>query len=104
MTETALYFGLSRPDGTVTQREWEAFRDDILVTQFSDGFTIVEGDGYWRNPKTGRSASEPSKVLVRIHSGSKSDQAATAQVIETYKAKFQQHSVLRVDNSVCAVF
>ena len=50
LTETTLFFGLSRPDGEVTEEEWDAFQKNHLVPAFAEGFTVIDGDGYWRRP------------------------------------------------------
>ena len=103
-TETALYFGLSGPAGPISEGDWNAFRRDVLVPAFSEGFTVIGGDGFWRSSKTGEAASEPSKVVIRIHEKTRDDEAEIADVIATYKKDFQQESVLRVDTPVCATF
>ncbi len=104
MTETALYFGLSGPAGSLSEDDWQGFRADVLVPAFSEGFTVIDGDGFWRNPETGHAASEPSKVVIRVHERRRRDDQAMTQVIDAYKTRFEQQSVLRVDTRVCAAF
>ena len=104
MTETALYFGLTGPDGPISKDQWLGFRDSVLVPAFSDGFTVLDGDGFWRDPDTQIAASEPSKVVIRVHERRRSDVEAIAAVIKTYKTDFKQTSVLQVDTPVCAAF
>lgn len=104
MTETALYFGMSGPDGPVSESQWQNFRDSVLVPAFSEGFTVVDGDGFWRHPETQTSVSEPSKVVIRVHEKQRNDVEAIAAVIKTYKTDFKQDSVLQVDTPVCAAF
>ncbi len=104
MTETALYFGLSSPNGPVSDADWQGFRDVMLVPAFSEGFTVIDGDGFWSNPDTNHAVSEPSKVVIHVHERRKTDNEAISQVIDAYKTEFQQLSVLRVDTPVCAEF
>ncbi len=104
LTETTLFFGLSRVGGEVTEAEWAAFQKNHLEPAFAEGFTVINGDGYWRVPETGKSVSEKSKILIRVHSGSSDDLAAIAGVINTYKTQFDQESVLRMESEVCTDF
>jgi hypothetical protein len=47
-TQTTLYFGLARPAGTISGREWKAFVRDEISSRFPQGFTIWEAHGQWR--------------------------------------------------------
>ncbi len=102
--ETALYFGLSGPDGVIGDNAWAAFREEHLVGQFSDGFTVLGGSGHWRDLDTGEGVSESSRVVLLLHEGRAEDDAAIEAVAEAYKTRFDQQSVLRVDTAVCATF
>src|SRR4051794_32526732 len=44
-TRTTLYFGLARPAGTITEREWKTFVRDEIMPRFPQGFTIWQADG-----------------------------------------------------------
>ncbi len=103
-TETALYFGLSGPSGPISEKDWGAFRQNVLVPAFSEGFTVISGDGFWRSPKTGKAVTESSKVVIHIHEKTREDDTEIAGVIAAYKKGFDQESVLRVDTPVCAAF
>ena len=94
---TELFLGLSRPDGTVlSDREWQGFLSDIVTPLFPDGFTVLVGDGQWRQPGTADISHEPSKVLMIVHNKPGDDDRITA-LIAAYKNSFLQESVLRVD-------
>ena len=101
LTETTLFFGLSKAEGEVTDAEWNDFQKTHLTAAFSEGFTVINGDGYWQVPETGKSVSEKSKILIRLHKATPDDLAAIDQVIETYKTNYDQESVLRLDSEVC---
>jgi hypothetical protein len=104
MTQTELYFGLSKNDGSlILSKDWQAFADTVIAKTFSDGSTLLDAHGQWLSDE-GKLISEPSKVLVII---SKLDPAYSKQidlVREKYKKYFQQKSVLRVDKRVRAEF
>ena len=96
---TELYFGRSKPDGSVvTDEEWTRFLNDVVTPRFPGGFTVLDGFGQYR-VKNGRVVKEPSKVLVFLYnrkdrktSGTKIDEIRAA-----YVKLFSQESVLRLD-------
>jgi hypothetical protein len=101
---TELYFGLSLPDGTfLSDAEWQGFLADTVTPLFPDGFTVLAGDGQWRDPASGKIGREPSRVLVIIHDKSDDDERIAA-LIGAYKKSFLQQSVLRVDMKATARF
>jgi hypothetical protein len=105
MIETQLFFGLSKPrGGTVSAREWQAFVAGEITPRFPEGFSVIDGAGYWRDGATQQTISEKSKVLVRLHPASSEADAAIGAIIDAYKTKFEQEAVLRVDRPVCARF
>jgi hypothetical protein len=105
MIETRLYFGLSEPSGRlVTDRQFADFVAKDVTPVLPEGFTILEGRGFWKDGKTSRTISENSKVLVRLHPATTDASAALDRIADAYKARFQQESVLRTDSQVCADF
>jgi hypothetical protein len=53
-TRTTLYFGLARPAGTISRKEWKAFVAEEVTPRFPQGFTTWEAQGSGK-VKTGRS-------------------------------------------------
>ena len=105
MAETQLYFGLSKPKGgTVSAREWEAFVAEEITPRFPEGFSVIDGAGFWRDGATQKTISEKSKVVVRLHPRSNVADTAIGEIIAAYKTKFEQEAVLRVERPVCAQF
>ena len=92
---TRLYFGLSRPGGEITSAQFEAFVDAEISPRFPSGFTLLSARGAWRDRVSGETLREPSRVLEVVHEGR--SEAAFAALIERYKERFEQQSVLRVD-------
>lgn len=96
---TELYFGLSRADGgQVSEKEWEDFVDRYVADRFKDGFTVVNGRGWWRD-ENGEMISEKSKVVIVIHRESVQARADIEYVRKKYKELFGQESVLQVTGS-----
>jgi len=105
MVTTELYFGLSAPGGgTIGKGQWRRFLDDEVVPRFTEGFTVLDGEGYWRGEGGKRTIREHSKVLIRVHKGTAEDNREISEIIETYKSRFSQESVLRSDERSCVTF
>jgi hypothetical protein len=100
---TTLYFGLTRPTGTVSEAEWQTFLREDVTPRFPDGLTVLEGDGQWRRPD-GTIGREHSKVLVILHDDKPSTQQALQTLVRRYKQVFAQQSVLWEIARVCAAF
>jgi Protein of unknown function (DUF3574) len=45
---TELFFGLSRPEGEVTEEEFQQFLAEHITPRFPDGLTVVTGLGQFR--------------------------------------------------------
>lgn len=102
-TRTTLYFGLTRPTGTVTERQWRNFLRKEVTPRFPNGLTVWEEAGQWRRPD-GRIDRERAKVLLLVHSESPEVQSAVTSLITSYKRSFAQESVLWETAPVCAAF
>jgi hypothetical protein len=99
-----VYFGRDKPGGEVTDTEWQAFLNEILSPRFPDGLTVLDAEGRWRDPRTGRGLGERTKlVLIVAPDGAAARQAVDA-VAADYRRRFDQHTVLRVERPVCAIF
>lgn len=91
---TELYFGGSRPDGTViTPAEFELFLDKEVTPAFPDGLTWLEAHGQWMGGK------EDSYVLIILYPFADRHANSELEEIRTdYKEQFDQQSVLRADS------
>src|ERR1043165_1199386 len=100
---STLYFGLSRPAGSITDEEWTAFLRDEVTPRFPSGLTVWEADGQWRRPDQ-TIAHEKAKVLLLVHDTGAASKRAVNDLIVRYKDRFQQESVLWETANVCAAF
>ena len=96
---TELYFGMSKPDGTlVTEAEFKAFMDKEITSRFPDGLTLLTGYGQYLG-ENGEIAKETSNVLVLFYPSDMTDANENIEAIRSkYEKLFQQESVLRVDS------
>ncbi len=104
MTRTYLFFGQKTADGRpIAAVRWRRFRRTEIVRAFPEGFTVIDARGFWRTKK-GHTLWEGAKVVIRLHRGRPVDNTGIETLRRRYKARFQQQSVLRIDERVCASF
>lgn len=105
MTETNLYFGLSKPSGgQVSEEEWNRFKEEKIAVVFKEGSTVYRATGNWFDPAVGKLITEPTYVVVYFYRHSKELSSRIDSLRNVYKSLFQQQSVLRVDKKVKAAF
>jgi Protein of unknown function (DUF3574) len=88
-----IYLGQSTPSGGVTEAEWQQFIDEAVTPRFPHGFTVLPGEGHWRNA-FGVSQREATRVLEIAHDHNPSSRDRVHQLANEYKRRFTQHSVL----------
>ena len=95
---TELFFGSSRPEGEVTDAEFQQFLDGVVKPRFPDGLTLLAGVGQFRGAD-GVPVHERSRVLILLYPDD--DRGENSKRIEeiraAYKSQFRQQSVLRSD-------
>lgn len=96
---TELFFGTAKPDGsTVSDDEWKKFLADVVTPRFPAGFTVLAGDGQFRND-AGEIVREKSFVLVILYpvKTRRSSRRKIEEIRKAYLKAFEQQSVLRID-------
>ena len=101
--QDTLYFGLSRPEGVVSQAEWQGFVDAQVTPRFPEGLTQWEAKGQWREADQPL-LHEDSRVLQILHPASAEAEAKIQAIRAEYKRQFEQTSVLRVKSGVAVDF
>ena len=105
MVETDLYFGQTRPDGSmIAEVEWNNFRNDQIAKVFNHGCTVIKASGNWLDPVTHKLITEPSYVVICNYKKSSQMSQQIDSLRYWYKTMFQQQAVLRVDKKVKAAF
>ncbi|QHT68779.1 DUF3574 domain-containing protein [Rhodocytophaga rosea] len=91
-----LYFGRSMPNGEeVSEEAWDSFVAEVITPRFPDGLTLLDAQGQWQE-EDGVIVRESTFILEVVHPESTSDDDKLKVIIEEYKKRFQQSSVLRV--------
>ena len=97
---TELFFGTSKPDGTVvTDAQFMQFLDEVVTPRFPDGLTLLSGHGQFRN-SAGVIIEEKSFLLILLYPAEEFRAASRRieRIRTLYKQRFQQESVLRADD------
>jgi Protein of unknown function (DUF3574) len=95
-----LYFGTAKPDGVVTPNDWEDFLRTSITPRFPNGFTVWQASGQWQNlDKT--IIKETSFVVSIVHPDDDSSEKSVRTIVNEYKRRFEQESVLRMKSPVC---
>jgi hypothetical protein len=101
---TELYFGLSKPDGSlISDAEYQRFLDTEVTPRFADGFTVLNGNGQFRGAN-GEIVRERSRAVLLFYAADEAKAAAVEEIRAAYKKQFQQESVMRVDAPSCVGF
>ncbi len=104
MTRTDLFFGSSKPNGKeISNIEFQQFIDREVTSRFPNGFTLLSGDGQFKNDR-GIILKERSHLLILLYPGGENNNQQIEQIRKAYVTAFQQQSVLRADESTCASF
>jgi hypothetical protein len=106
-TETRLFMGQDIGGAaTVSEADWHAFLKAEVIPRFPDGFTVLDGAGYWKGCKKldTQGVCERSKLLLIQYAPSEPVNEKMLNVMDAYIAKFQQQAVMRSDRQVCTWF
>ena len=97
-----LYFGRGKPDGgEISDGEWEDFLATEVTPRFPDGLSVMDVVGQYRG-SSGRAVTERSKRLHIVVFDAPTHVAKIAEIIDLYRQRFRQESVLRMERSLCA--
>jgi hypothetical protein len=99
-----LYFGRNIGDSAVvSDSAWGRFVRDVVTPAFPEGSTVWDALGQWRAPD-GSIVREKSFVVELLHLVTPDVEQRVQQVMDDYKRRFAQQSVLRMVTNVRASF
>ena len=105
MLVAELFFGRGiKGRGPLTDGEWAEFVAQTVTPNFPDGFTVFDGEGQWRHPRTGHIAHDPTKILLVAARREPDLARRLSAVIDAYKSQFHQQSVGLITRYSCAAF
>ena len=99
-----LCFGLSADSGrtSITELQWQQFRDTEIAPRFPDGFTLTRAEGYWKNGST--NYSEPSEILLVVAPDTEATRKNLDAITAAYSRRFIQDSVLEIKSPASVDF
>jgi hypothetical protein len=103
MRADLLYFGVPTPGADGGRAAFTDFVDEVVTPRFPDGLTAWPASGQWK-PAHGPTVRESSWVLNVVHWPDAKSEAAIAAIVDQYKKRFHQESVLRVSSDACVTF
>jgi len=103
-TKYEMCFGLSADSGRtqISEGQWQEFQDDMIITNFPDGFTIYTANGYWRS--VGQEYHEPSRILMVVAHDRENIREKLNAIAKAYALRFRQEAVLEISSSVAIDF
>jgi Protein of unknown function (DUF3574) len=105
MLVAELFFGRNiKGRQPLTDAEWAEFAARTIAPNFPDGFTAFDGEGQWRNPRTGQIAGGGTKILLVAAKPEPDLSRRLLAVIDAYKTQFHQQSVGIITHDSCAAF
>ena len=99
-----LYFGRNiGTTGVVSDSAWASFVREVITPNFPEGSTVWDAAGQWRAPD-GTMVRERSFVVELLHLVTPDVEQRVQRVMQEYKSRFAQLSVLRMITNVRASF
>jgi hypothetical protein len=101
-----LFFGrtIDGRAAPVSDAEWAGFVERVVTPNLPAGFTVLDGQGQWQDPATGKTMRDPTKILIAVAPPTAQTAAAIDTIKEAYKRQFKQRSVGMVSHAACADF
>src|SRR5581483_11776035 len=90
-----LYFG------EVDPTEWRAFLDEEVTPRFPDGLSVIDLYGMYRD-RQGKIDRERSKLLVIVVFDAPAHASRVQAIVDSFRRRYKQESVLRVEQPICA--
>jgi hypothetical protein len=93
--EVDLYFG------EVAPAQWKAFVDEEVTPRFPDGLSVIDIFGQYRN-RQGAIERERAKLMIIVVFDAPAHAPRVQAIVDSYRRRYQQESVLRVERPICA--
>jgi hypothetical protein len=105
MVTAELLFGRNIGDRLgVSDAAFADFLAREITPRFPDGLTVMDARGQWRDGEGGRIVREPSKLVLLIFRDESKRRESLSTIVEVYKNRFRQQSVLTSLRTSCVTF
>jgi hypothetical protein len=88
----------------VSEGDFGRFVDREIMSRFPNGLTVFNVAGQWREQARDKIVREPSKVVQIVLPGQVDDIARLNEIVEAYKTRFKQQSVVMIVRPACVSF
>ena len=88
----------------VREDDFGRFVDREITSRFPNGLTVFNAAGQWRDEASNKIVREPSKIVQIVLPGRVDDVARLNGIVEAYKTRFKQHSVVMIVRPACVSF
>jgi hypothetical protein len=88
----------------VSEGEFGRFVDREIISRFPSGLTVFNAAGEWRDQASNKIVREPSKIVQIVLPGQVEDIARLNEIVEAYKTRFKQQSVIMIVRPACVSF
>ena len=88
----------------VSEGNFGRFVDREIMSRFPNGLTVFNAAGQWRDEASNKIVREPSKIVQIVLPGRVDDVARLNEIVEAYKTRFKQHSVVMIVRPACVSF
>ncbi len=101
----SLYFGRSVSGrAQVSDQEWNEFRDQVVTPTLPDGYTVLDGQGAWMNPRSHVTISEATKILVVALPDAPASRGEINRIRSAWQHRFHQYAVGMTVQTGCGSF
>jgi hypothetical protein len=100
-----LYFGRSiSGHGDVSDKDWRDFRDQVITPALPNGYTVLDGQGAWMNPRSRSTISESTKILEVALPDAPESLSVINGIRSRWQTRFHQYVVGMTVRTGCGSF
>lgn len=100
-----LYFGRSVAGrAEVTDKEWRGFRDEVITPALPNGYTVLDGHGAWKNPRSHVTISEATKILTVALPDTGASQTTINTIRSAWQRRYRQYVAGMTVQTGCGSF
>jgi hypothetical protein len=103
-SQTTLYLGRGIQGAAINDDVFRSFIEDEVTPRFPSGFTLLHGQGAWKNTGLQRTIYEGSSMLVVLHPGTSANRQALRNIAGAYRTRFHQQAVIEARHQTCVSF
>ena len=88
----------------ISDKEWKVFRDRVISPALPNGYTTLDGQGAWLNPRSRVTISETTKIVMVALPDTDSSHVIVNQIRSTWQRRYHQYVVGMTTQNACGSF